>query len=81
MAKATTPAAPASDYTRLLESYFDMREEEDRLASARAALAHRLHQHRAEQKGLELGDQLGRAACRQDVAPADAARSAKPKAD
>jgi len=80
MARATTPAPPASDYMRLLESYFDMREEEDRLASARAALAHRLHQHRAEQKGLELGDQLGRVAGRQEAAPAGAAPT-KPKAD
>lgn len=69
MAKSPTPPA-ASDYTRLLESYFEMREEEDRLAGARAALAHRLHQARAEQKGREIGETLGRSAARAEAAEA-----------
>ena len=83
MARATTPAPPASEYTRLLESYFEMREEEDRLASARAALAHRLHQARAEQKGREIGDHLGRSAARSEAAEAagDPTPPAKPKAN
>lgn len=81
MAKAAPPPTPAAnDYLRLLESYFEMREEEDRLASARAALAHRLHQARAEQRGREMGEGLGRAAARAEAEGA-VASPAKPKAN
>ena len=70
MAKSQPPAEPGGDYTRMLESYFEMREEEDRLASARAALARRLHQVRHEAHGREAGEQLGRTAARVEAAEA-----------
>ena len=77
MAKAPPPVQPAAnDYAQLLEKYFEMCEEEDRLAAARAALAHRLHQARAEQKGREIGDHLARTAVKAEVAEAE--RATKP---
>lgn len=73
MAKSQPPAEPGGEYTRMLESYFEMREEEDRLASARAALTRRLHQVRHEAKGREAGEQIGRTAAR--IEAAEAARA------
>jgi len=78
MAKAPPQAPPpANDIARGFKTYFEMREEEDRLAAARAALAHRLHQELAEQKGREIGDHLARTAVKAEAAEAE--RASKPQ--
>lgn len=66
-AGAPEPARPA-DLTRLLESYFDLAEQEAEAAGARAKVRDRILVLRAEARGYDRGLAEGASAARKEAA-------------